>query len=172
MGLIESFAVRPIGRGRKEYEVRVRKTREAPEVLITDVGFGVSQVLPVLVQCYYAPEGSLIIFEQPEIHLHPSVQAALADVFIDAAIERNVQILVESHSEHLLRRLQRRIAEDALASEDIALYFTTFEESQSQLHELDLDIFGNIRNWPEGFFGDELGELTAMTVASAQRVGS
>lgn len=170
MGLIESFAVRPIGRGRKEYEVRVRKVAEGPEVLITDVGFGVSQVLPVIVQCYYAPENSLIVFEQPEIHLHPSVQAALADVFIDAAVERNVQILVESHSEHLLRRLQRRIAEEAVSSRDVALYFTSIDAGDSHLEPLDVDEFGNIRNWPEGFFGDELGELTAMTVAEARRV--
>jgi hypothetical protein len=169
MGLIDSFAVKPIGRNRKEYEVRVRKSADSPEVLITDVGFGVSQVLPVIVQCYYAPEGSLIIFEQPEIHLHPSVQAALADVFIDAALERNVQILIESHSEHLLRRLQRRVAEEAIASDDIALYFTNVDGSSSRLSRLDVDIFGNIRNWPEGFFGDELAELTAMTAASARR---
>ena len=69
------------------------------------MGIGVSQVLPVLVLCYYVPEGSTIILEQPELHLHPSVQAGLADVFIDVIKHRNVQILLESHSEHLLRRL-------------------------------------------------------------------
>lgn len=169
MGMIETFAVRPIGRNRKEYEVRVRKTKDAPEVLITDVGFGVSQVLPILVQCYYAPEGSLIIFEQPEIHLHPLVQATLADVFIDAARERHVQILVESHSEHLLRRLQRRVAEEHVANEEIALYFTAFDERESRLEPLDIDMLGHIANWPPDFFGDELGEMTAMSVAAARR---
>lgn len=172
MDLIESFQVRQIARNRKEYEVRVRKTNSSPEVFITDVGFGVSQVLPVLVQCCYAPEGSVIIFEQPEIHLHPRVQAALADVFIDTVIERNVQILVESHSEHLLRRLQRRIAEERLPNDEIALYFTRLKDGASELVTLDLDMFGNIRNWPEDFFGDELGELTAMYDAATQRVAS
>ncbi len=172
MGLIESFAVRPIARNRKEYEVRVRRSAGAPEVLLPDVGFGVSQVLPVLVQCYFAPENSVIIFEQPEIHLHPKVQAALADVFIDAAKERHVQILVESHSEHLLRRLQRRVAEgDAVSNKDIALYFveTRLDAPSSELQKLDVDLFGNITNWPEGFFGDELGELAAMAQAAATR---
>ena len=61
----------------------MRRTPTSSEVLITDVGFGVFQILPVLVLCYYAPKGSTLIFEQPEIHLHPSVQAGLADVFID-----------------------------------------------------------------------------------------
>ena len=172
MDIIDSFSVRAIGRGRKEYEVRVRVSPDAPEVLITDVGFGVSQVLPVIVQCYYAPEGSLVIFEQPEIHLHPRVQASLADVFIDAALERNVQILVESHSEHLLRRLQRRIAEEFVDVSDVRLYFTYFEKEQSHLKTLDLDDLGNIRNWPPGFFGDELGELAAMTRAAANRIAA
>ncbi|MBK9094183.1 MAG: AAA family ATPase [Anaerolineae bacterium] len=64
--------------------------------LITDVGFGVSQVLPVLVLCYYAPEGSILLLEQPEIHLHPAVQAGLADVFVEVMKERRIQIILEA----------------------------------------------------------------------------
>ncbi len=169
LGLIHSFSLQPIAENRKDYEVRVRRTLEAPEVLITDVGFGVSQILPVLVLCYYAPKGSTIILEQPEIHLHPSVQAGLADVFIDAIQKRGVQIIVESHSEHLLRRLQRRIAEEEIPSEQAALYFTKFENGESRLEPLHLDLFGNITNWPENFFGDEMGDLLAMTEAMMQR---
>lgn len=169
LGLIHSFSLRPIAENRKEYEVRVRRSASAAEVAITDVGFGVSQILPVLVLCYYAPEGSTILLEQPEIHLHPSVQAGLADVFIDAIKTRKVQILLESHSEHLLRRLQRRIAEAKLQPEQAALYFVGIEDGASRLDKLALDLFGNITNWPERFFGDELGELVAMTEAAMRR---
>lgn len=172
LGLIYDFRLTPIAENRKEYEVKVRRSPNAPEVLITDVGFGVSQILPVLVLCYYAPQGSTIILEQPEIHLHPSVQAGLADVFIDAIKTRNVQIIVESHSEHLLRRLQRRIAEekDGFSNEDAALYFCNTDDSgASHKTPLELDSFGNINNWPDGFFGDELGELVAMTEAAIKR---
>ncbi|MBC6473671.1 MAG: AAA family ATPase [Hormoscilla sp. GM102CHS1] len=109
--LIYDFRLQAIA---EEYQVRVKRTPQASEVLITDVDFGVSQILPVL--CYYAPVGSIIILEQPEIHLHPAVQAGLADVLIDAINTRKVQIILESHSEHLLRRLQRRVAEQQLAS--------------------------------------------------------
>jgi len=169
LGLIHSFSLRPIAENRKEYEVRVRRSASAAEVAITDVGFGVSQILPVLVLCYYAPEGSIILLEQPEIHLHPSVQAGLADVFIDAIKTRKVQILLESHSEHLLRRLQRRIAETKLQSDQAALYFVGLADGESRLEQLNPDLFGNITNWPERFFGDEMGELVAMTEAAMQR---
>jgi hypothetical protein len=172
LGLIYSFRVTAIAENRQYYEVRVKRTPNASEVLITDVGFGVSQILPVLVLCYYAPEGSTIILEQPEIHLHPSVQSGLADVFIDVIKTRNLQIILESHSEHLLRRLQRRIAEekDGLTNEDMSLYFCNLNsDGSSKLTALELDQFGNIANWPENFFGDEMGDLFAMTEAAMKR---
>jgi predicted ATPase len=171
-GMVHSFTVKEIAEGRKEYEVRVRKSRMSAEVPLISVGFGVSQVLPVLALCYYAPEGSTVILEQPEIHLHPSVQMGLADALIDVVNERNVQIIVESHSEHLLRRLQRRVAEERLVSEKAALYFCSLSNGESKVDRLDLDLFGSIRNWPQDFFGDEMGEVTKRTVAAMQRKGA
>lgn len=169
LGLVHHFRLHPISEGRKEYEVRIQQTPGAPEVVLTEVGFGVSQILPVLAICYLAEPGSTIILEQPEIHLHPAVQAGLADVFIDVIKNRGVQIILESHSEHLLRRLQRRMAEEKLVQDDVALYFTRMEDGESKLDELDIDAYGNIRNWPENFFGDEMGDLAAMTEAAMQR---
>lgn len=148
--LIESFSVRPLKRGSKLFSVFVKRKKDAPEVLITDVGFGVSQILPVLTLCYYVPEGATVILEQPEIHLHPSVQAGLADVLLDAVQTRKIQIILESHSEHLLQRLQRRIAEEEIAASDIKLYFCqTKNKGTSKLIPLQLDLLGNITNWPE-----------------------
>lgn len=169
LGLIHDFSVEPITDDSNLYRVWVRKTPGASRVLITDVGFGVSQILPVIALCYYVPEGSTIILEQPEIHLHPAVQAGLADVFVDAMRVRGVQIVLESHSEHLLRRLQRRIAEEKLTGEEVALYFCEATEGRSRATELELDIFGRIENWPEGFFGDEFTELAATSTAIARR---
>ncbi|MCB1036454.1 MAG: DUF3696 domain-containing protein, partial [Acidobacteria bacterium] len=175
LGLIESFRVQPIAEGRKEHEVRVLTHRGASEVNLTDVGFGISQVLPVLVQCFYAPKDSILILEQPEIHLHPRVQASLADLFIEAiqarenGEARSIQLLVESHSEHFLRRLQRRVAEEKLSPQDVAIYFCRPSPEGSQIDELEVDLFGNITNWPEGFFGDEMGDLAAMTEAAMRR---
>lgn len=172
LGLIYDFRLEIIAEYRREYEIRVRRNAGSAEVPITDVGFGVSQILPVLTLCYYVPKGSTILLEQPEIHLHPSVQSGLADVFIDVIKNRNVQIILESHSEHLLRRLQRRIAEEyqGMRNTDAALYFCEMLETGiSQLNPLELDEYGNINNWPEDFFGDEMGDLIAMTEAAMKR---
>lgn len=175
MGLIHEFRVKPLGRHRKEYEVLVRTNPKVPEVKLTDVGFGVSQVLPVIVECFYVPRRSIVIFEQPEIHLHPRVQADLADLFVDAirarenGMPRDCQFIIESHSEHFLRRLQRRIAEQELSKDDAALYFVHTREASAKIEALDVDDYGNINNWPDGFFGDEMGDLVARTEAQARR---
>lgn len=169
LGMIHDFSVEPITEGSNLYRVWVRKSPNSAKVLITDVGFGVSQILPVITLCYYVPEGSTILMEQPEIHLHPTVQAGLADVFIDAIKTRKVQIVLESHSEHLLRRLQRRIAEEQLPYENAVLYFCEMVDGRSRLNHLDIDLMGRITNWPDGFFGDEFGEMAAMTKAIQER---
>lgn len=81
----------------------------------------------------------------------------LADVVTDAWRNRGVQVIVESHSEHFLRRLQRRIAEEEVAADEVGLYFCELGDQRSELKELDVDNFGSITNWPTNFFGDEFG---------------
>lgn len=169
LGLIHDFKVTEVNRSNNLYEVRVQRSKDSASVLLPDVGFGVSQVLPVIVLCYYVPEGSTILLEQPEIHLHPMVQRGLADVFIDAAKTRNVQIIVESHSEHMLRRLQRRVADETLSNSDAALYFCDAKNGASEMTGLDLDLFGNIRNWPKDFFGNEMEDIAATAAAARSR---
>jgi predicted ATPase len=175
MGLIESFDVREIAAGSDLFEVHVRVSRRSADVRLTDVGFGVSQVLPVVVQCFYAQPRSTVIIEQPELHLHPSVQASLADLFIAAITARegsqprDVQLLVESHSEHLLRRLQRRIAEEKIAPERVAMYICEPSSEGSQIERLQLDEYGDILNWPPDFFGNELEDVATQANIGIQR---
>ncbi len=169
LDLIDSYDLRPISDTNQDYEFLVKKYEDGPEVRLTDIGFGVSQVLPVLILCYYAPEGSILILEQPEAHLHPKAQTELADVLIDAVTNRNIQIILESHSEYLLSRLQRRIAEKEIASVDTALYFCEINDGTSEIERLDVDEYGNIRNWPQDFFGDVTGELIKKTKVEMQQ---
>jgi predicted ATPase len=168
--LIHSFEVTPVKEGSNLYQVWVQRSAGSAKVLITDVGFGVSQILPVVTLCYYVPEGATILMEQPEIHLHPMVQSGLADVFVDAVKKRNIQIILESHSEHLLKRLQLRIAEEQLTLSDMELYFCKMHGGRSSLERLNVNTFGEIGNWPEYFFGDDFGEMAAITRAKMQRL--
>lgn len=165
MGMIDSFRVEEIAEGSNIWKAHVRTRPGASEVQLTDVGFGVSQVLPVITLLQYVPEGSTVVLEQPEIHLHPLAQAALADVIIQAATHRKVQVILESHSEHLLLRLQRRIAEQAVSADDVKLYFCDAPRGVSTLTPLELDLFGNIRNWPDKFMGDAFGETAQAELA-------
>jgi predicted ATPase len=175
LGVIHDFEVRPVAEGRKEYEVLIKTGAKSTEVKITDIGFGVSQVLPALVQAFYCPPHSTVWMEQPEIHLHPQVQAELADVFISAiqarqdGVERDVQLIVESHSEHFLNRLQRRVAEGVLTPNDVAVYFCRRSSAGAELEPLRLNVFGDIENWPENFFGDEMADIAGRTLAAMKR---
>jgi predicted ATPase len=123
----------------------------------------------------FANPHTTIILEQPEIHLHPRVQTALADLFIEAiqsredGTDRSIQLIIESHSEHFLRRLQRRVAEGVVKPKQVALYFCHTKGEGAALDPLEVNMFGEIVNWPEDFFGDEMGELAARMAAAAQR---
>jgi predicted ATPase len=175
IGLLDSFEVRAIAQHRKEYEVIVKTRGAAQDVNLPDVGFGVSQVMPVVVQCFYAPPRTTILLEQPEIHLHPRVQSELADLFIEAihsredGSDRSVQLIIESHSEHFLRRLQRRVAEEMIKPEEVALYFCHDSSEGAVLQPLKVNLFGDIENWPDDFFGDEMADLTARMDAATKR---
>lgn len=176
MGMIHEFKIQQLADGRKEYEVLVKTGAKRPDVKLTNIGFGVSQILPVIVECFYVPPRSVVIFEQPEIHLHPKVQADLADLFVDAIcarenrLPRECQYIIESHSEHFLLRLQRRIAEESLAAQNVAIHFIKSETDAASIEELKVDPYGNILNWPAGFFGDEMKDLVARTEAQARRI--
>ena len=142
LGFIHEFDFKEIAKGTNLYRAKVKTPGSSVSTALTDVGFGVSQVLPALVLLYYVPEGSTVLMEQPEIHLHPAVQSGLADVILTVAKTRNVQIIVESHSEHLMRRLQRRVAEHKACAEDVKLYFVSTNGCRAQVSDLALNEWG------------------------------
>jgi hypothetical protein len=124
-----------------------------------DVGIGISQVLPVLVMAY-GSSGKLLAMEQPEIHLHPALQAELGDVFIEAALgDRKNTFILETHSEHLILRLMRRIREGKLNPSDIGVVFVEPLAHGSRFIELRIDEEGDfIDEWPGGFFEESFHE--------------
>lgn len=112
----------------------------------------------MLTVAYFAPPDSTVILEEPEIHLHPLAQSVLAELFVEVSQQRKVQFLVETHSEHLFRRLQTLVAKQTLSTDECRLYFVERNGADAVLKNLELDEYGRVKDWPEYFFGDALGE--------------
>lgn len=155
MTLAEKLEVRQIGRSTR-YEVVVH--RQGVAANLRDVGIGISQVLPVLTLAYFAPQGSTILLEEPEIHLHPLAQSVLAELFVEVSKKRKVQFIVETHSEHLFRRMQTLIARQTVTIDQAAMYFVQRDGAAAKLLPLAIDEYGRVVNWPPQFFGDALAE--------------
>ena len=133
---------------------------------LTSVGVGVSQLLPVLVLCLLSKPGSVILLEQPELHLHPALQQRLTDFFI-AMSRSGRQLIIETHSEYMLSRLRRRIAEDP-NDQLLDLAKVIFAERDhttglSSFRNIDLTPYGNMTEWPKGFF-DQAAEDERQTI--------
>ena len=168
-GLTQNFQITPTPQDQNLFEVKVIQHQNGTEIPLADAGSGIAQILPTLTLCCYAPPGSAVILNQPETHLHPNAQSALADIIIDAHQTRQIQILIETHSEHLLNRLQRRIAEQKITADEISLIYCQPKGAHCHLEPLNLDEYGNIKNWPKNFFGNQFGEVAAMTRAAIKR---
>ena len=125
-----------------------------------DVGTGISQVIPVIVASLLGKE-QLVAIEQPELHVHPRIQAELGDLFIDAWQKKQNQFVLETHSEHLVLRLQRRVREHLISQDDIGVYYVSqADDGQTRVSQLRLDEEGDfIDNWPGGFFPERLKEI-------------
>ena len=124
-----------------------------PAVLLTNVGVGVSQILPILALGLAAMPGQMLIFEQPELHLHPAVQSKLGDFFV-ALVLSGVQVLVESHSEHLVMRLRLYVSRGIIGPDDVNLMFVSKDEFGSSIERVTMSESGYIDNWPKGFFDE------------------
>lgn len=166
MDLADQLQVRQVGRSTR-YEVVIDS--QSVEANLRDVGIGISQVLPVLTVAFFAQPGSTVILEEPEIHLHPLAQSMLAELFVEASRERDIQFVIETHSEHLFRRMQTLVAREEVSTEDCELYFVEKDQGHAQLRRLELDAYGRVTNWPDRFFGDALGETEEQAKLMFQR---
>jgi predicted ATPase len=144
-------------------------TKSGLEMQSRDVGIGISQVLPVVVAAL-EPSASLVMVEQPELHIHPSVQVGLGDLLIYSVYRHNMNFLIETHSEHLILRLLRRIRETSagdlplnsppVSPDMIGVYYVDRGENGVQIKSLPVDEAGEFtESWPKGFFDERAGEL-------------
>jgi hypothetical protein len=150
-------------------EFKLVEARSGLRLDPSDVGVGISQVLPIVVGAV-APGGSVVAIEQPELHIHPAMQVALGDLFIEGAVQRGMSFLIETHSEHLMLRLLRRIRETTegelsggsfeLSPDDVSVVYVQSGAKGVEMLPLPIDETGEFSTrWPKGFFDERAEEL-------------
>jgi len=138
------------------------------ESTIRQVGFGISQVLPIVVEGLRMDKNGILILEQPEIHLHPKVQGALFD-FIHSLSLTGKKFVIETHSDHFITRMRRRVAEDSgNLSEKINLVFVEERESEHLFRNLNLDDMGTFDYFPTDFV-EQTEDFGAIIMAQAKK---
>lgn len=162
-GLYEKITVRHLGRKPTDpFQIMV-ETGGAPANL-PDVGYGVSQTLPIVVQSALAAERGMLLLQQPEVHLHPRGQAALGSFFANLVAKEKKELVIETHSDHLLDRIRREVARGTIRASDVLILFFEKEYIETQIHQIGVDEQGNITGAPESyrrfFLEEELDLLT------------
>ncbi|MBA2677742.1 MAG: AAA family ATPase [Ktedonobacteraceae bacterium] len=171
MGMYQQLRIEKLG---ESYEASLSLLSDPQKsVFITEVGFGVSQILPIIALGLLSPINSILIFEQPEIHLHPRAQAGLAE-FVLCLARTGRLILVETHSDHLINRLRRRAAEDetdTLGAMVNILFVTppTADGEGAKIERGRINQYGDIENWPPGFLADAAQDARAIMLAGSNK---
>jgi len=147
----------------------ITKKGQEPRTL-SEVGVGISQILPILVMGLLSPKDTLLIIEQPELHLHPSVQARLGDFFMGLA-KCGKQCLIETHSENLVSQLRYHIVQaGGMDKSDCMIYFVDQDErGAAKFEPVQISPQGNILNWPDGFFDETMLQEDRITRASLRK---
>ena len=155
-GLFDEISIRPLGKRNSEpFQVQIRKfggRLRGPRRNLIDVGYGVSQVLPVVMELLREDAPGMFLLQQPEVHLHPSAQAALGSLFCQVA-GADRQLVVETHSDHLMDRVRMdvRDGDSALKPEDVSILFFECKDLDVHIHSLRIDEEGNIVDAPDGY---------------------
>ena len=166
--IADSFSTKE--EGKLGHRLTIQSKGTSRQLDLTNVGVGVSQLMPIVVMARISDPGSILLFEQPELHLHPRVQQLLADFFL-AVTKTGRQCIVETHSEYLINRLRRRIAESDWASdlkEKVGVYFVNHTERGSTFQSIKINDYGAMPDWPIGFF-DQGPSESDMILRAAQK---
>ncbi|MDR2942711.1 MAG: AAA family ATPase [Treponema sp.] len=164
--------------GRYGYELKIKSFGKNKTNDLTNVGVGVSQILPIILTCLLAPEESTIIIEQPELHLHPAMQSRLADFFV-SAILCNKQLIIETHSEYIINRLRLRIINwpsEKSINDSVKIYFTDnlkedykdYKKGNTIFRPLNINEYAAMSDWPDGFF-DESSKIADEIIKAATK---
>jgi len=152
---------------------KITVNQNAVNLELTDVGFGISQVLPILVQAHLSPAHSITIIEQPEIHLHPKMQAWLTDALIKIALSSSKKFIIETHSDALVRRIRLRIVdnESALTENDLSMYYLERDKlnNRTTMRKIHVSPDGDI-TWPSEFMDVEIKDTLEIQQKQLERM--
>jgi predicted ATPase len=133
---------------------------------LSDVGYGISQAMPILMACVSRSTGPLII-EQPEIHLHPAAQGKVADVLLRTSSRR--QVILETHSEHIINKVRIAVASGEIPAKNVMIIYVDRTASGSQITQIPLKRNGDFaREWPLGFFDERYRDVLELARLDAQ----
>ena len=162
-GLFDEITVKPLGKQSGPFQLQIRRfdgTAKGPQRNLIDVGYGVSQVLPVITELL-RKDARMFLLQQPEVHLHPSAQAALGSLFCRVAAW-NRQLIVETHSDHLIDRARMDVRDGAgvLKPKDVSILYFERQNLDVRIHSLRIDEEGNVYDAPPGYRRFFMEEVT------------
>lgn len=161
--MFTDIGVKQLGRGSGDpFQVQVKIGTKNTNLM--DVGYGVSQILPLIVDAQRASSDTTLLLQQPEVHLHPKAQAALGSMIKDWVSKSKKTVVVETHSDYLVDRLRLEVKRKQLAPSDVKIFFLEKNGNQTQLHGLEIDVEGNVLNAPDGYRDFFLLEQMALLV--------
>lgn len=162
LGILSALKIDRLGAGRMELKGKPKQSSRLTN--LTDLGFGTSQVLPVLVAINQLTPGSVLVVAQPETHLHPEPQARLASYFVRLAKERDITFIVETHSEYLINRLRRLVSTGEIAEHDVSVAHVENTGREAQVHAVELRADGQIVGAPEDFFETHMMDVMKLAM--------
>ena len=145
------------------YRIMLIDPNTKTEVNLVDVGFGASQILPIIVEGFNAPKNALLMIEQPEIHLHPRAQGTMGDLLVDMANFNEKRLIIETHCDLLIRRVCKNILQKKIDHTDVIIYYFEPTERGTEIKTITINKNGQFENFPDGFFEESFEE--AMEIA-------
>ena len=155
--------------------IEINLIKNSASINIVDVGQGMNQALPLVVRSHIAKHDSLIILEQPELHLHPAAHGSIGELFARSAKKLNQSFIIETHSENIILRMRKLIVENDfyLTSDDVVIYWIDDEDPLSpSVKPILIDSDGVLSDWPTGVFNENLLEIQEIMKAVSRKKGN
>ena len=166
LGVLSALEIGRLGGGRLELVGRPKDKSSITN--LADLGFGTSQVLPILVAVNQLPKDSMFTVSQPETHLHPEVQAQLADYFVRVARERELRFIVETHSEYLINRLRILVADGTIPEEDVSMVYVMNDGERATVCPIEVRVDGQMVGAPEEFFDTYMTDVMKLALGGEE----